>query len=383
MDPKYFKHIIGKSGSNSKLLDTACKLHKCDKHYGNHTFILSTVNRLKDETGVVINIIENDGNNIIRVEGSQQGVVEAERELREMVDKLENERTREVYIDNRLVKALIGIKGERIRELRDKFERVLITLPDQGQKRNPIKLRGPQDDVDKCERHLHKLIKEITESSYVQEIPIFKQFHKFIIGKGGVNLRKIRDETQTTIELPAEGVDSDVITVRGKRENVEDAVRRIQQIHTEKANITTEEVTIAPKYYNSLIGAGGKLIHSIMEDCGGVIIKFPSADSDSDKVVIKGPIEDVEKAKQQLLAHASERELASHTAQVRAKPEHHKFLIGKNGANIRKIRELTGARIVFPTEKDEDKEAIFIIGLYTDYYFVKYGNLWKISIRVR
>ncbi|XP_045491427.1 vigilin [Colias croceus] len=336
VDPKFFKHIIGKSGSN--------------------------INRLKEETGVVINIIENEGTNVIRIEGSHQGVADAERELRDMVMKLENERTKEVYVDHRYIKSLIGVKGEKIREIREKFERVLISLPDQGQKRSPIKLRGPQEDIEKCEKFLHKLMKEIAESSYVQEVPIFKQFHKFIIGKGGANLRKIRDETQTVIDLPAEGDDSDVITVRGKRENVEDAVKRIQQIHNEKANIVTEEVTIAPKYYNSLIGAGGKLIHSIMEECGGVLIKFPPADSDSDKVIIRGPIEDVEKAKQQLLAHASQRELTSHTATVRAKPEHHKFLIGKNGANIKKIREQTGARIVFPTEKDEDKEAIFIIG---------------------
>ncbi|XP_060810715.1 vigilin [Amyelois transitella] len=335
VDPKFFKHIIGKSGSN--------------------------INRLKDETGVVINI-ENEGNHVIRIEGSHQGVADAERELREMVMKLENERTKEVYVDHRYIKSLIGVRGEKIKEIREKFDRVLITLPDQGQKRSPIKLRGPQEDIEKCEKFLHKLLKEIAESSYVQEVPIFKQFHKFIIGKGGVNLRKIRDETQTQIDLPAEGDDSDVITVRGKRENVEEAVKRIQQIHNEKANIVTEEVTIPPKYYNSLIGAGGKLIHSIMEDCGGVLIKFPAADSESDKVIIKGPVEDVEKAKQQLLAHASERELTSHTAHVRAKPEHHKFLIGKNGVNIKKIREQTGARIIFPTEKDEDKEAIFIIG---------------------
>lgn len=49
-------------------------------------------------------------------------------------------------------------------------------------------------------------------------------------------------------------------------------------------NIVSEEVSIPPKMYNSLIGAGGKLIRSITEECGGVSIKFPSADSNSDKV---------------------------------------------------------------------------------------------------
>lgn len=48
--------------------------------------------------------------------------------------------------------------------------------------------------------------------------------------------------------------------------------------------------------------------------------------------------------------------------QVRAKPQHHKFLIGKNGANIKKIRDSTGARIVFPSNTDDDREIITIIG---------------------
>jgi len=55
-------------------------------------------------------------------------------------------------------------------------------------------------------------------------------------------------------------------------------------------------------------------------------------------------------------------EISSFTAEIRAKPEHHRFLIGRGGASIRKVREETGARIVFPVAKDEDKELITIIG---------------------
>lgn len=36
-----------------------------------------------------------------------------------------------------------------------------------------------------------KLVKELDEHNYVLEVPIFKQFHKFVIGKGGVNIRKV------------------------------------------------------------------------------------------------------------------------------------------------------------------------------------------------
>ncbi|CAK9823134.1 Hdlbp [Anthophora retusa] len=336
VDPRFYKHIIGKNGCN--------------------------VNRVKEGTGVVINISENDGSNVIRIEGNLAGVLKAQTELVEMVRKLENEKEKDVIIDHRYYPSIIGNKGDNIKEIRDKFNQVQITIPGPGEKGDIVKIRGPKEDVDKCHKHLMKLVKELNENNYVLEVPIFKQFHKFVIGKGGVNIRKIREETQTKIDLPAEGEKSDVITITGKKENVEKAKEMIQKIQNELANIVTDEIVIPPKFYNSLIGTGGKLIHSIMEDCGGVAIKFPTAESQSDKVTIRGPKEDVEKAKQQLHELTTEKQLSSYSAEVRAKVQHHKFLIGKNGANIKKIRESTGARIVFPTEEDQDKEVITIMG---------------------
>ena len=49
-------------------------------------------------------------------------------------------------------------------------------------------------------------------------------------------------------------------------------------------------------------------------------------------------------------------------AVIRAKPEHHKFLIGRQGVNIQSVRDKTGARIIFPSEKDDDREVITILG---------------------
>lgn len=333
VDPRFYKHIIGKSGAN--------------------------VNRLKEETGVQINI---DESGLIRLEGNQLEVQKVKQELEEMVFKLENEKEKEIIIDQRHYKNIIGTKGDKIREIREQFNQVQINFPGAGDKRDVVKIRGPKEDVDKCHKYLVKLVKELCDNSYQVDVPIFKKFHKFIIGKGGANIRKIREETQTKIDLPAEGDKNDVITITGKRENVEEAREKIRKIEDELENIITDEITIPPQFYNSIIGAGGKLIRSIMEDCGGVAIKFPSAESKSDKVTIRGPKEDVERAKQQLSELTNERQLSSYTLEVRAKAQQHKFLIGKNGANIKKIRDSTGARIVFPNSSDDDRELITIIG---------------------
>lgn len=48
-------------------------------------------------------------------------------------------------------------------------------------------------------------------------------------------------------------------------------------------------------------------MRSIMDDCGGVHIHFPSEGSGSDRVTIRGPAGEVEKAKRQLLQLAEEK----------------------------------------------------------------------------
>lgn len=136
-------------------------------------------------------------------------------------------------------------------------------------------------------------------------------------------------------------------------------------------------------------------MRSIMDDCGGVHIHFPSEGSGSDKVTIRGPAGEVEKAKKQLLQLAEEKvggdesakddgedtnlnantfflsalllsfpfqQVNNFTAELQAKAEYHKFLIGRGGANIRRVRDKTGARIIFPSPDDTEQELITIVG---------------------
>ena len=95
-----------------------------------------------------------------------------------------------------------------------------------------------------------------------------------------------------------------------------------------------------------------------VEICMGAVFSSPFLS----QVTVRGPKDDVEKAKKMLAELANEKQLSSMTCEVRAKPEHHKFLIGRHGSNVQAIRDKTGARIIFPGEKDKDREVITIVG---------------------
>lgn len=336
VNPQFHRHIIGKNGAN--------------------------VNKLKQDPKTLINIPSHGDSDIIRIEGSVEDVAQVKKSLLEMVHKMENEVTKDLLIEQRFHRNIIGAKGEKIREIREKFNQVNITFPEPGLKSDKVSIRGPKRDVDACYKYLQQLNEDMKVNNFCVEVPIYKQNHKFIIGKGGSGIKQIRDETNTRIDLPAEGSDSDVISIRGRKENVLQARDKILAIQEKLDLITTVEIIIPAKLHNFIIGTKGKLIRSITEECGGVTIKFPTGGTGSDKVSIRGPKEDVMKAKKLLVDLSNEKQLTSHTAEVRADPKHHKFLIGKNGINIKKVRDKTGARIIFPSENDEDRDVIHIIG---------------------
>ncbi len=55
--------------------------------------------------------------------------------------------------------------------------------------------------------------------------------------------------------------------------------------------------------------------------------------------------------------------LQHHTLEIHCKPEYHRFLIGRQGANIRRVRDQFGAHVIFPQKSsDDDSETVTIIG---------------------
>lgn len=125
--------------------------------------------------------------------------------------------------------------------------------------------------------------------------------------------------------------------ISGKKSDVEKAVEAVKAFQDELMNVVQVDIIIPAKIHNSIIGAKGRQIRSIMEECGGVLIKFPQENSGSDKVSIRGPKDCVAKAKQVLVELSNEKQVNSFSVEVKAKPEHHRFLIGKNGINIKKV----------------------------------------------
>ena len=73
----------------------------------------------------------------------------------------DNERTRDVLIDQRFHKTIIGTGGASIKEIRERFNQVQISFPDSTKQSDIVTLRGPKDDVDKVNQYLLKVSKDM------------------------------------------------------------------------------------------------------------------------------------------------------------------------------------------------------------------------------
>lgn len=93
-----------------------------------------------------------------------------------------------------------------------------------------FQVRGPRVEVDPAAKMLQKMLSDLKEANHTEEVRIFKKFHKNVIGKGGANIRSIREDTQTKIDLPDSSSESDIIKITGRKKNVQEAVTRIEAI---------------------------------------------------------------------------------------------------------------------------------------------------------
>lgn len=160
------------------------------------------------------------------------------------------------------------------------------------------------------------------------------------------------------------------ILISGKKEDCDRAKEMIQKLLSELSDYKQYDVLIPAKFHNILIGAKGRQIKAIKEECPGADILFPSENSGSEKVSIIGPQDVALKAKQMLIELKNERQENSFEAKVKARPELHGLIRRKSAglsvfASKEKGKERPNVRLYF-AESDEtnpqNREIIIIEG---------------------
>ncbi|CAF0777930.1 unnamed protein product [Didymodactylos carnosus] len=346
IDPQHYKQLIGKN---------QIRLHE-----------------LQDETGCDIRFPIFDSNiRIVKLMGSATSVEKAKQLLLDRVAKLVNERVTDISIEPQYYPQIFGSYGKKIDEIRQKFHDVQITFPDANDKSNKVKLRGDKDDVEKCTRYLQQKVKDM----YSLGVTVPKKFHRMIIGKGGANIQKIREEVDVRIDIPADNQDSEVIKISGKKTDVDKAKTMIdtivQQLNANFENSVEDTITIDPKFHTKFFSRNRELLLELQHQYGDVNIKFPERNTQNDQILLRGTKEAVEGVKKRLneLIDTWENTI---TREMNILQKHHGYLLAQGGYYIQPIQKEHNVQIKFPArrqpqddqqqESDSQQDVVKLIG---------------------
>lgn len=249
-----------------------------------------------------------------------------------------------------------------------------------------VTLRGPAPNVQSLAAKVEAFVEQAKEDEKDRDFTLsfdFPQKHaNQLIGKGGSNIRELRDKFDVEINVNDGKVD-----LKGPRAKAEAAKTHISALGRTWADEATYVLKVDPKFHRELIGAQGAQINKLQTRYK-VQIHFPrtakpvrddqsSADAQSeagrkgprreqepDEVIVKGPKKGADEARDEILSLLQYYKDNSYAATVSVQASQVPSLIGKSGSGMDEIRQTTGARIDIPNARDiKDPSTRVEIGL--------------------
>lgn len=243
-----------------------------------------------------------------------------------------------------------------------------------------ITIRGPETAVkslaSKAAAFVEQEKEDEKERGFTLTFEFPQKFANHLIGKGGSNIRELRDRFDVEIQVQDGNVE-----LKGPKAKAEAARSHIQSLGRALAD-KTHVLKIDPKYHRELIGAQGGQINRLQNRYKVLI--FPrstknatedqsNADTASDagkprrqqapdEVMIRGPKKGADEARDEIFSLHKYLEEHSVTAAVPVQQKQVGSLIGQGGAALDELRQTTGARIDVPADRDTDIVEILVKG---------------------
>ncbi|KAK3941678.1 vigilin 1 [Diplogelasinospora grovesii] len=235
-----------------------------------------------------------------------------------------------------------------------------------------VNLRGPSSAVEelaaKCLAFIEQEKEDEKERGFTMEFDFPQKFANHLIGKGGSNIRELREKFDVDIQ-----VHDGKVELKGPKAKAEAAKTHILALGRQLQDETTHILKIDPKFHRELIGAQGAQINRLQTRYK-VLIFFPrtaksnkddesvaEAASDAgkprrqqaaDEVIIRGPKKGADEARDELLSLLQYLKDTSFTATVSVQQKQLPSLIGAGGSGMDQLRQQTGAKIDIPNGRD-------------------------------
>jgi predicted PilT family ATPase len=361
---KFLAHVIGKNGAH--------------------------MTKYRDTYDVKIDIDKSNeaskGPVKITVQGFEKNANTVKKQILELTEKLNDQTQIKLNIPSKYHRFIIGPGGKYVHRLEEKYG-VFIKFPSSDDKekeeneeaapqrdvlsKDEILVKGGKKGVSEAQAEIIELVEYEKENSQSIKFVVSRTYLPHILGKGGVKITDIKDETSTKIDVDnnSENSEEATITVTGSKANITKAQKLIMAVVKEQESIITQEIEIPNRIHRQLIGPGASKLRQLVTKALGSdidvaqatsMIHFPKGQESSDIVKIKGQGDLVEKIATELQSIAKELEsIVTDTVQV--DPSAHASVIGKGGSNLRALQEKFNVEIKVPA-KDSNSDLIKISG---------------------
>ncbi|KAI0695460.1 hypothetical protein BC835DRAFT_1306012 [Cytidiella melzeri] len=302
-----------------------------------------------------------------------QKLEEVEKELLRMARDAADVKSQNVLVSKKWHEAIVGRNRTTLNAIIGEDKTLSIKLGAEvgdPSTEDIIQIRGASADVTRAVKEIEKIVEDAKNDeivgSYSIEFEIGQEFVARIVGSQGTGINKIRDQLGVKVDFIDEHEDKErdkkkkapahrhvKVKITGRKENVEEAKRRIISQAERYADETTEVLRIPRQYHPSLIGQSGRYVIRL-EDTYNVKITFPRGENGDakprenlkpDEVQVKGPKKGVVQAKAELL-DAYEVEKSNNVEMKFTVPTRSVArILGKGGASVKDIKENTGAQI--------------------------------------
>ncbi|GAA5947455.1 hypothetical protein JCM3775_002091, partial [Rhodotorula graminis] len=279
--------------------------------------------------------------------------------------------TETIQVPNALHGAVIGQGGTTLNAVIGEDKLVHVQFAPASGAEDDVVVRGPKDEVARVKGELLRIAEEAKNeeivNSHVIEFEIPTEHVRHIVGKSGAGVNKLREDLGVRVDFGGEqgaaaaaakkGPTSKV-TVKGRKENAEEAQRRIQSLATRMADEVTVTIPLAASVERgSLIGKQGAFLKRL-EDRYDVRINFPRGKADDksspQEISIRGPTKGAKAAQGELVALIEyEKEhgnVASFSVAVKALPR----ILGRGGSQVNQIKDDTGVASLDVEQESSD-----------------------------
>lgn len=343
-------HVMGKKRQNA---------HKIREQH--QVFIVPPEERLADEPAEILLVYEGS-------QDPKQVLKKVQQELERISHEAADFASVKLSIPSKHHRFIIGPKGSTLNEILGADPVVVVSTGSSSRQKDKLDadqvlVKGPHEEVERVVKEINRVVEEGKHheimSAYTVEFQIAKKWLPHIIGKGGVNVNRLKSrlEVRIDVEEKEENKETCTIKLQGLKRKVDNAKKEILEMVENIADQTKVKLRVPTELHSLIIGPQGKYVRKL-EDKHNVRIFFPRGEesNDEDEISILGGRKAVERVRSEIEEYVLYEEERRHQDQVHVPQKYLRHVMGRGGQRINEIKDNTDTRIEVDKPDSENEE---------------------------